>query len=209
MHAARSLPALAPADTTVPAAWTASFPWSSTALSSAGKFFVTVAWSAVICDVAVPVHERATLGGVQVALAFTWLWHWAWHSALALHEGGVTCPSHLGAVAVPVQPPLQVAFAPQLTPPLALILQSPLHVPLHVPAQCTAGGVPCVYVQLASQVPWHVPLQAALVTWLVPALPTQEPVQLPEHVPWHWIDGAVPGVASHSPVQSAEHEPVH
>ncbi len=63
--------------------------------------------------------------------------------------------------------------------------------------------------QFASQVPLHVPAQAALLTLVVPALATHEPVQFPEQVPWHWMEGAVPGVASHSPVHSAEHEPVH
>ena len=100
-----------------------------------GKFLLTVLTRAVTCAVAVPTHERLTVGGVQLALALTWLWQLAWHWALALHDGGVTVPSHLGAVAVPVQPPLHVAFAPQLTPALPVMVQLPLHVPLQVPAQ--------------------------------------------------------------------------
>jgi hypothetical protein len=35
----------------------------------------------------------------------------------------------------------------------------------------------------AEQVPEHVPAQAALVTWVVPLLALQEPVQLPPHEP--------------------------
>ncbi len=58
----------------------------------------------------------------------------------------------------------------------------------------------------ASHEPLHVPEQAALETIVVPALPTQEPVQLPLQVPAHWTDGAV-AVASHSPLQEAEQEP--
>ena len=128
---------------------------------------------------------KLTEGGVHVALALTWLWHCPVHCALALQEGGVTWPSQVGAVAVPVQPPLQVALAPQLTPAFPVIVQSPLHVPLHVPAQWTAGGVPAVSVQLASQLPLHWPMHAALLTCVVPPLATQEPVQFPEQLPWH------------------------
>ncbi len=135
LHDRASTPRFAPTCATVPAAWTASFPLVWIAARIAGKFFVIVVCSAVSCDDAVPVHERLAEGGVHDALAFTWLWHWAWHCALALHEGGVTCPSHFGAVAVPVQPPLHVAVAPQLTEALPVILQSPLHVPLQVPPQ--------------------------------------------------------------------------
>jgi hypothetical protein len=61
-------------------------------------------------------------------------------------------------------------------------------------------------VHFASHVPLQVPEQAALVTIEVPALPAQEPVQLPLQVPAHWTDGAV-AVASHSPLQEAEQEP--
>ena len=58
----------------------------------------------------------------------------------------------------------------------------------------------------ASHVPLHVPMQAALLTIVVPALATQEPVQLPLQVPAHWTEGA-DAVASHSPLQEAEQEP--
>ena len=76
---------------------------------------MTVVCRAVSCAETLPVHWRLTAGGVQVAVAFAWLWQLPWQFALALHEGGVICPSQVGAVAVPVQPPLQVAVAPQLT----------------------------------------------------------------------------------------------
>ncbi len=57
---------------------------------SAGKFFVIVAWSAASPDVPLDSQSRETEGGVHWAEAFTCDWHCAWHSALALHEGGVT-----------------------------------------------------------------------------------------------------------------------
>jgi hypothetical protein len=104
-------------------------------LRRAGKFFAMVAWSVVSCAEAAPLQSKLTVGGVHVADAFTWLWHCPVHCALALHEGGVTWPSHVGAIAVPVQPPRHVALAPQLTPAFPVILQSPLQVPWHVPAQ--------------------------------------------------------------------------
>jgi len=80
-------------------------------------------------------HVSETDGGVQVAENSAWLWQLASQFASMLQLGGVSLPSHCGAVAVPVQPPLQLAIAPQLTPPLAEILQSPLHEPAQVPLQ--------------------------------------------------------------------------
>jgi hypothetical protein len=45
-------------------------------------------------------------------------------------------PSHFGAVAVPVQPPRQLTFAPQLIPALpGVTVQFPVQPPVHVPAQ--------------------------------------------------------------------------
>jgi hypothetical protein len=44
-------------------------------LRSAGKFFVIVAVRAVIPEETSPVQLRLTDGGVQLALALTWLWH--------------------------------------------------------------------------------------------------------------------------------------
>ena len=130
-----SVPRAEPVDTTAFAAATASGPCVWTASMIAGKFVPIVVTSAVICAEALPVHWRLTVGGVHVALALAWLWQLAWQFALALHDGGVICPSHVGAVAVPVHPPLQVALAPQLTPAFPVMVQLPLHVPLQVPAQ--------------------------------------------------------------------------
>jgi hypothetical protein len=63
-------------------------------------------------------------------------------------------------------------------------------------------------VQFASQVPLQVPAHAALLTWVVPPLATHEPVQLPPHVPAHWIEGAV-ALTSHSVLHAAEQVPWH
>lgn len=53
---------------------------------------------AVSCAEAVPVHAKLTVGGVQFACALAWLWQLAWQFALALHDGGVTCPVQTGLV---------------------------------------------------------------------------------------------------------------
>jgi hypothetical protein len=59
-----------------------------------------------------------------------------------LHIAGVSCPSHFGAVTATLHLPRQVAIAPQLTPPDAVILQLPLQLPWQVPSQW--AGVPGV-----------------------------------------------------------------
>ena len=93
-----SAPRLVPTDTTVDAAETASGPCVCTAAMIAGKFFEIVVVSAVTWAEAVPVQDRLTSGGVQLAVAFAWLWQLPWQFALALHIGGVIVPSHDGAV---------------------------------------------------------------------------------------------------------------
>jgi hypothetical protein len=68
-------------------------------------FVPIVVVSAVTWAEALPWQARDTEGGVQVALAFAWLWQLAWHCALALHDGGVTWPVHVGAVYATEHPP--------------------------------------------------------------------------------------------------------
>jgi hypothetical protein len=134
VQARASLPRLEPTDTTFPAAWTASFPCSWIALMSAGKFFVIVFCSAVKDDPALAPQSRVTLGGVHLALAFTWLWHCAWQLALALHDGGLTAPVHDGAVYATEHPPWQLPE--QLMPALpGVAVQPPVQPPLQTPAQ--------------------------------------------------------------------------
>lgn len=91
---------------------------------------------------ALALHSRVAAGGVHIALTSALLWQLAWQLALALQLGGVILPSHLGAVAVPVQPPLQLTFAPHITLAFASSVQLPVHVPWHEPSQC--AGVPGV-----------------------------------------------------------------
>jgi hypothetical protein len=105
------------------------------------------------------------------------------------HDGGISSPSHLGAVAVPVHSPLQVAIAPQSIFASAAKTQSPLQVPVHVPpvqVPSHAPMVPLVSVfpsQVPSHVPLHVPLQVPWQFAATSADPSQVP--LAEHVPMH------------------------
>src|ERR1700682_6211979 len=102
---------------------------------------------------AVALHSRVAVGGVQTAVASACPWQLAWQFTSALHIGGVIFPSHLGAVAVPMQPPLQLTMAPQSTFAFASSLQLPVHFPVHDPSQCP--GFAAVYWHCAS----HWPLQ--------------------------------------------------
>jgi hypothetical protein len=154
---------------------------------------------------AIALHWSATVGGVQLASRFAWLWQLPWQFTFELHMAGVTEPSHVGCVTVTLQPPLQVAIAPQLMPPVAVILQLPLHVPLQVPLQC--AGVPCVIMQAASHFPLHVPVHIPVLGMPVPPIAVHVPLQLPMHWPVQSMDPPVGGV--HVPEQSASQEPVH
>src|SRR5271170_6423144 len=100
-----------------------------------------------------------------------------------MHDGGVSLPSQVGAVAVPMHPPRQVAVAPQLIPPDDVIVQSPLHVPLHMPVQWTEALVASV--QAASHWPTQVPVHISPAEPPVVAVPSQVPEQWPEQVPLH------------------------
>lgn len=189
----------------LPAASTSMGPWIFAAWMSAGRFFSTVATTAVTLALAFAAHSSLTVGGVHDAWMLAWPWHEAWHCAFELHLAGVTEPSHFGAVAVPVQPPLQLTDPPQLTPPDAVILQLPLQVPLQVPLQCP--GEPGMNVHIASHLPLQVPVHMPVLGIAVPPLAVQVPLQLPAQVPVQSIEPAVGGV--HIPVQSASHEPWH
>jgi hypothetical protein len=70
-HERASAPRPEAAVATVLTAWAASAPFTLKALRSVGKFFATVACSAVSCVDADAVQSRATVGGVHLALAFT------------------------------------------------------------------------------------------------------------------------------------------
>jgi hypothetical protein len=176
-----------------------------TAWMRIGRFFWTVITTACTPALAEALHWRATVGGVQLAWRFALLWQVPWQFTFEVHLAGVTEPSHVGAVTITLQPPLHVAIAPQLTPPVAVTLQLPLHDPLHVPLQCP--GLPGVIMHAASHLPLHVPLQAPVLGIPVPPLAVQVPLQLPMHVPLQSIVPAIGGVQV--PVQSASHEPWH
>ena len=120
-------------ETTVPAALTASGPCVCTAAMIAGKFVWTVAVSAVSSAEALATHEKLTCGGVQVACALASLWQLAWQFALALHDGGVTCPVQTGFVYATEHPPWQLPEQLTLAPPVSA--QLPVHPPLQLPAQ--------------------------------------------------------------------------
>jgi hypothetical protein len=104
-----------------------------------------------------------------------------------------------------MQPPRQFAEAPQLMPPLAVILQSPLHSPLQVPLQCTVALAASM--QAASHCPTQVPLHDAPAEPPVVAAPSQVPTQWPMQVPLHCAMAVA--VPSHSPEHCAEQEPWH
>jgi hypothetical protein len=133
LHDTRSTPSLPPIETTVPAALTASGPFVCTAAMIAGKFAWMVVVSAAICAEALPVHAKLTVGSVQFACALASLWQLAWQFALALHEGGVTCPVQTGFVYATEHPPWQLPEQLTLAPPVSA--QLPVQPPLHVPAQ--------------------------------------------------------------------------
>jgi hypothetical protein len=117
-------------------------PWVCTALMIAGRFFDRVVTSVCKEPDALAPHSSCTVGGVHAAVSDAWLSQLAWQFADALHAGGVIWPSHVGAVTITLQAPRHVAIAPQLTPPVAVILQLPSQLPLHVPSQW--AGVPGV-----------------------------------------------------------------
>jgi hypothetical protein len=123
-------------------ACTASGPCVCTAVMIGGRFFESVVTRACTDADAPASHSSSALGGVQVAVRDAWLSQLAWQFADALHMPGVIWPSHVGAVTITLQPPRHVAIAPQLTPPVAVILQFPLQLPLQVPSQW--AGVPGV-----------------------------------------------------------------
>ena len=93
---------------------------------------MTTAWTLALAEAP---HSRVTVGGVHIALMSAWLLHEAWQFAEALHIGGVISPSHFGAVAVPVQPPLQLTLAPHMMLAFASSLQLPVHLPWQEPSQ--------------------------------------------------------------------------
>ena len=185
--------------TTCPPAVIASCPLASSAPTSFGPFVCNVVTSVPMSPVVLPWQSRLTVGGVQLAVASAWLWQLAWQFASAMQLGCVISPSHLGAVAVPMHVPLQLAIAPQVTLALASSLQSPVQLPLQLPLQCAA--IPGVYLQAASHWPLQTPEHAAPLV----ELPSHVPEQLPMHVPLHSTLGRLPGV--HVPEQSAEQVP--
>lgn len=189
----------------LPAADTSCGPCTWTASMIAGMFVCTVATSAVMLALAIALHCRVTVGGVHMAVRFAWPEHEPWHCALVVHMAGLMVPSHLGAVTATLQPPLQLAIAPQLTPPDAVTLQLPLHDPAQVPLQW--AGVPGVIMQAASHLPLQVPVHIPVLGIPVPPIAVQVPLQLPMQLPLHSIEPPVGGV--HMPVQSASQEPVH
>jgi hypothetical protein len=189
----------------LPAADTSCGPCTWTASMIAGMFRCTVATSAVMLALAIALHCRVTVGGVHMAVRFAWPEHAPWQFTFDEHLAGVMVPSHFGAVTATLQPPLQLAIAPQLTPPDAVTLQLPLHVPAQVPLQW--AGVPGVIMQAASHLPLQVPLHIPVLGMPVPPIAVQVPLQLPMHVPVQSIEPPVGGV--HIPVQSASQEPWH
>src|SRR5882757_6751589 len=94
-----------------------------------------------------------------------------------MQTGAMSSVSHLGCVATPVHPPLQLTLAPQFTWAEASSLHSPLHLPLqldeHLPWHMAAG---CGWVQRPSQVP----VQLAM-----PPEGVAVPSHLPSHMPMH------------------------
>jgi hypothetical protein len=106
---------------------------------TAGMFVCSSVESVWSCPETLPSHASVTVGGVHVACASALVSQLPWQLALPMQLGGVSLPSHVGAVAVPVHPPRHVAFAPQLTPPEAVIVQSPVQLPLQVPLQWTVA----------------------------------------------------------------------
>jgi hypothetical protein len=80
------------------AASSASFPCVWNPARRAGRFFLTVATSAVTSAEALALHSREATGGVQCALTSALLWQLALQLALAMQLGGVIFPSHFGAL---------------------------------------------------------------------------------------------------------------
>jgi hypothetical protein len=103
-----------------------------------GRFVDRVVTRACTLADALALHSSCAVGRVHVAVSEAWLLQLAWQFADALHIGGVIWPSHWGAVTITLHAPRQVAMTPQLTPPVAVILQLPSHDPWQVPSQCAS-----------------------------------------------------------------------
>jgi len=103
-----------------------------------------------------------------------------------LQLGGMSCASHCGAVYVPLQPPLQLTFAPHMTIAPAASVQLPVQVPVQLPPHEPFA----VAVQLPVQVPAHVPMLA-----------------VPLHMPMHMPPQVPENMAEQDPLHSAEQVP--
>jgi hypothetical protein len=102
--------------------------------------------------------SNVTVDGLHVAFADACALQLVWQVVSPVHTGAMSSVSHFGSAYVPVQPPLHLMLAPQLTFAPGSSLHSPLHLPLQLDAHLPVQFAVAVHFE---HFPSQVPSQAA------------------------------------------------